>query len=106
MSTTQTFDVSCTDAGRTVRALVFLDENARPHDFRTTDRYADLPSGLRRAEWSTPIAGWRESGGRVHPTRCSAVWKLDGGDLTYLECAIDDDAIIYNPDLVPTRVVL
>ena len=97
------FDVSCTDATRTVTARVLLDANAHPRDFRTTDRFADLPGGLRRAEWSTPIAGWRGAGGRRFPTHASAVWKLDDGDLTYLEFAFDDDAIIYNPTLVPTR---
>ena len=97
------FDVSCTDANRTVTARVLLDADARPCDFRTTDRYADLPGGLRRAEWSTPVAGWRESGDRVLPTCGTAVWKLDDGDLTYLELAFDADAITYNPTLVPTR---
>ena len=80
-----------------------LNGDARPLDFRTTDRFADLPGGLRRAEWSTPVAGWRETSDRVFPKRASAVWKLDDGDLTYLAVAFDDNAITYNPTLVPAR---
>jgi hypothetical protein len=37
------FRVSVTDAGRTVSAQVFLDDEGRPRDFRTEDRWADLP---------------------------------------------------------------
>ena len=96
------FDVMLTDAGRTVTARVFLDDDGHPCDFHTTDRYADLPGGLRRAEWSTPLSGWRAVDGRALPSRGAAVWKLDHGDLTYLEFAFADDAIIYNPSLVPT----
>jgi hypothetical protein len=53
------FHVSVTDAGRTVSAEVFLDEDDRPRDFRTEDRYADLPGGLVRAPWSTPEGEYR-----------------------------------------------
>jgi len=96
------FDVSCTDAGRTVTARVFIDDAGHPYDFRTTDRYADLPGGLRRAEWSTPLSGWREVNGHQLPARGSAVWKFDEGDFTYLEFTFADDAITYNPSLIPT----
>jgi hypothetical protein len=98
-----TFDVSCRDAGRTVTARVFLDEDFHPRDFRTSDRYADLSGGLQQAEWSTPLSGWRDVRGRVLPSHGSAVWKLDDGDLTYLEFVFADDAITYNPSVVPTR---
>lgn len=94
------FEVSCSDAGRGVTARVILDDQARPVDFRTTDRFADLPGGLRRAEWSTPLSGWRDVAGRAVPSRGSAVWKLDEGDLAYLEFAFGDDAIDHDPDIV------
>jgi hypothetical protein len=32
----------------------------------------------------------------------STHWKLEDGDFTYIDIAFTDDAIIYNPDLVPT----
>jgi uncharacterized protein DUF6544 len=47
--------VTLTDANRSATALVYLDDNGRPRDFRSRGRYADLPGGLRRAEWSTPV---------------------------------------------------
>jgi hypothetical protein len=91
------FDVSITDASRTVTARVFIDAAGHPIDFRTSDRFADLPGGLRRAEWSTPLAGWHATAGRALPRTGSAVWKLVEGDLTYLEFVFDDDAVSYNP---------
>ena len=97
------FDVSCRDAGRMVTAHVLLDDDGHPLDFRTTDRYADLPGGLQRAEWSTPLSGWHDVDGRRLPSTGSAVWKLEDGDLTYLEFVFADDAITYNPSLVSTR---
>ena len=63
------FEVSVTDAGRTVRAEVFLDDEGRPRDFRTDDRFADLPGGLVRAPWSTPVTGWAVVDGRPRPDR-------------------------------------
>jgi hypothetical protein len=96
------FEVSLTDAGRTVTARVFLDDAGHPIDFRTSDRFADLPGGLRRAEWSTPLAGWRTVAGRALPRTGAAVWKLTDGDLTYLEFVFDDRAVSYNPSFVPS----
>jgi hypothetical protein len=96
------FDVSITDAGRTVAARVFLDDAGHPRDFRTSDRFADLPGGLRRAEWSTPLAGWHAIAGRALPRTGAAVWKLVDGDLAYLEFTFDDRAVTYNPSFVPT----
>ena len=52
----RSFDVTLADSGRTVTARVFLDDGGRPINFSTTDRYADLPGGLVRAEWTTPMA--------------------------------------------------
>jgi uncharacterized protein DUF6544 len=95
--------VTLTDANRSATALVYLDDNGRPRDFRSRGRYADLPGGLRRAEWSTPVSGWREVDGRAFPGRGSAVWKLDDADFSYVELVFADDAITYNPNLVPTR---
>ncbi len=51
----RSFDVTLADADLRVTARVFVDEDGRPANFSTTDRYADLPGGLFRAEWTTPI---------------------------------------------------
>jgi hypothetical protein len=84
------FDVHMTDAGRTVTARVFVDDRGAPYDFSTTDRYADLPGGLVRAEWRTPIQGWEVVDGRALPRRVSAVWQLPQGPLPYLEGTLTD----------------
>ena len=78
------FEISLTDSGRTVTALVSLDDAATPVDFATTDRWADLPDGLVQARWTTPVGGWvRRTDGRLVPTEGSAVWHLPDGKFTY-----------------------
>jgi hypothetical protein len=71
------------DAGRIVRAEVLLDACGAPRDFRTDDRYADLPGGLVRTRWSTPVEGWVTRGGRPCFTEASAVWLLPDGPFRY-----------------------
>jgi hypothetical protein len=79
------FRISVTDAGYTVSAEVFLDDDGRPRDFRTEDRWADLPSGLVRTPWSTPVQSWTVVDGRPRMTGGSAVWHLPDGDYRYAE---------------------
>lgn len=97
------FDVTLTDAGRTVSARVELDARGAPIDFQTEDRFIDLPSGPARARWSTPVEDWRVVAGRPVPTRGSAVWHLPEGDLTYGVLAFTDDAIEPNPALAEAQ---
>jgi hypothetical protein len=78
------FEVALTDAGRTVRGRVFVDELGAPYDFCTTDRYADLPGGLIRAEWHTPVDEWTTRHGRPVPARFGAEWHLPEGRLPYI----------------------
>src|SRR3712207_5478492 len=84
------FRVAVTDAGRTVSAEVFLDEAGRPRDFRTEDRWADLPGGPVRAPWSTPVAGWTVVDGRPRLIGGAAVWHLPDGEYTYGEMELVD----------------
>jgi hypothetical protein len=80
------FEVALSDAGRTVRAQVFLDDADTPVDFSTTDRFADLAGELVQARWTTPVGGWvRRTDGRLVPTRGSAIWHLPDGELTYAD---------------------
>ena len=92
------FRVTLRDGEQTVTATVWLDESGRPRDFATTDRYADLPAGLVRARWTTPIEGWTtDSGtGRPLPTRGRAIWHLDTGPQPYLEFTLAAGDITYN----------
>ena len=86
----RSFVLDFTDAGRTVRAEVLLDDRDRPQDFRTDDRYAALPGGLVRARWSTPVKGWTVRSGRPCPTRAGAVWMLPDGPFRYAELTPTD----------------
>jgi hypothetical protein len=79
------FAVSVTDVGRTVSAVVTLDGSGRPLDFRTGDRWADLPAGPVRTPWSTPVRGWTVAGGRLRPVAGAAVWHLPDGAYCYAE---------------------
>jgi len=90
------FDVTLVDAGRSVTARVFLGDDSRPVSFSTIDRYADLPGGLVRAEWTTPIEGWQPDGDRFVFTRGSAVWNLPEGPLTYLDFSVTPGSVRYN----------
>lgn len=97
------FDVTLVDAGQTVTARVLLDGDGRPVNFSTTDRYADLPGGLVRAEWTTPIDGWAPDGDRFIFTRGSAIWQLPEGPLEYLDFRMSAGGVRYN--LEPTDIV-
>jgi hypothetical protein len=97
------FRVSVTDAGRTVSAEVFLDDQGRPRDFRTEDRFADLPGGPVRAPWSTPVAGWTVVDGRPRMTGGAAVWHLPDGEFRYVEMTLADLALDVPPGAVRRR---
>ena len=92
----RSFDLTLEDAAQTVTARVFLDADWRPVNFSTTDRYADLPGGLVRAEWTTPIHGWQPDGDRFLFTRGSAVWQLPQGPMSYLDFSICPGDVRYN----------
>jgi hypothetical protein len=99
------FDVTLVDSGQRVTARVLLNDEGRPVNFSTTDRYADLPGGLVRAEWTTPIDGWQQDGDRFIFTRGSAIWNLPAGPLSYLEFAMSPGSVRYNvapADISPT----
>jgi hypothetical protein len=86
------FDVTLVDAGRCVTARVLLDADGRPRDFTTTDRWADLPGGLVRARWTTPVGDWVPDDGdgrpRLLPRQAQAVWHLEGRELPYVRFAL------------------
>jgi len=91
-----TFDVTLRDAGRAVTGRVFLDDRGAPRDFSTTDRFADLPGGLVRAEWRTPVRSWERIGGRPLPGPFGAVWHLPDGPLPYVEGRLVPGSVAFN----------
>jgi hypothetical protein len=99
----RSFDVTLVDAGQRVAARVFFDDDGRPVNFSTTDRYADLPGGLVRAEWTTPIEGWQPNGDRFVFTRGSAIWNLPESPLNYLDFHMSAGGVRYN--IAPTDII-
>jgi hypothetical protein len=82
------FDVTLTDNGHTVRGRVEIDERGAPKEFRTTDRFfynPERPKELQRTEWSTPVAGWQRIDGRPLPSAAQAVWHLPDGPFVYAD---------------------
>lgn len=78
-------------------AEVFLDGDGRPRDFRTEDRYVDLPGGLVRAPWTTPVSGWTVVEGRPRATSGAAVWHLPEGEFRYGELTLVNLALDVPP---------
>ncbi|MGX5654824.1 DUF6544 family protein [Geodermatophilus nigrescens] len=93
------FEVSVTDAGRTVCARVLLDDDDLPRDVRTDDRWADLPGGPVRAPWSTRVDGWTVVDGRPRVTGGVALWHLPEGEYPYGEMAL----VTLEHDVLPGR---
>lgn len=90
------FDVSLTHAGHTVTGRVLLDERGAIRDFSSTDRWADLPGGMVRAEWTTPLDGWAVAAGHRLPIAGRAIWHLEDGPLTYVEGAFVPGSVTVN----------
>jgi hypothetical protein len=78
-------EVTIADRGMTATATMFFDGEGRPVNF-VAQRYN---TDTRRAEtWETPIADYGVLGGLNLPIKGKAVWKLAGGDFTYIELEI------------------
>jgi hypothetical protein len=89
------FDIAVTDAGRTVTARVLVDDDDTLRDFSTDDRWADLPGGLVRARWTTPLDSWHPVDGRLLPGRGAAIWHFDDGPLCYVEACFVPGSVEY-----------
>ena len=90
------FDITLEDCGHRVTARVSTDDRGAPVDFSTDDRWCDLPGGLVRTRWTTPVAGWTEVNGRHLPSRGSAIWHLPEGPFTYAEFRFSPGDVRYN----------
>jgi hypothetical protein len=78
-------EVTIVDRGMTAAAVMFFDGDGRPVNF-VAQRYN---TDTRRAEtWETPITDYGVLGGLNLPAKGKAVWKLAGGDFTYIELEI------------------
>lgn len=90
------FDVSLSDAVRTVTGRVDVDREGRLVDFSTSDRWCALPHGPVRARWNTPVESWTLVEDRPLPQRAAAIWQLPGGPFRYAEAGFVAGTVMFN----------
>ena len=93
------FAVTLRDRGHEVTATVTVDAPGDVVDFVTEDRWADLPGGLVRAPWRTPVPSSVSVVGRRRATGGSAIWELPEGDLEYLRLRTGPDDVRWGSPL-------
>ncbi|GAA3865666.1 hypothetical protein GCM10022243_34750 [Saccharothrix violaceirubra] len=89
------YEVTLTDHDTTVTARVTVDDRGAPREVSTDDRWADLPTGLTKVPWSTPVDGWVLVADRMRPRRACAVWHLPEGRFTYAQFEFTGAEITY-----------
>jgi hypothetical protein len=75
--------------GLTARAEFRFDHDGHLVDFRA-DRYRSVESGFEMTLWSTPLTEHARFDGIELPSRGSAVWILEDGDLEYIRIQATD----------------
>ncbi len=94
-----TFEIVFTDGTNTVTAHCTVDEDGRPTNFRTNDRWYAGTNPPTRTTWSTPLGDWAtRPDGRSLPRRGYAVWDLPDGAFTYVRGAFDPDSLTFDTD--------
>jgi hypothetical protein len=101
MAGADAFDITLSDAGRTVQARVTIDDRGAPTDVSTTDRFVEDPyrpgRPWVRARWTTPVVGWVREGGRLRPSGVRAVWHLEKGEFPYVVADTGAAHVLYEP---------
>jgi hypothetical protein len=78
------FDVTFTDYGKSVTARFIIDDEGRPLNF-VAKRYRENKGQYTYDTWTTPFSEWGMLAGLNLPIRGQAVWKLETGDLPYVD---------------------
>jgi len=81
--------VTFSDFGKSVSALMFFDDAGRLINF-TTMRYRESDGEFSLDPWSTPILDYGEHAGLKLPIRGQAIWNMASGDLPYADLEIID----------------
>lgn len=89
-----TAEVTLTDRGRSVSAVMTFAADGRPTGF-TAQRYRTVGSGYELATWSTPFTAFAEFDGVRVPSAGIGVWELPAGDLDYIEITVT--SLEYDP---------
>jgi hypothetical protein len=95
----EAFELTLTDAGRTVRARVHVNARGAPIDIETDDRWLEDPARkgrLIRARWTTPVDWWDTVAGRTVPTAGRAIWHLPGGSHPYAVLSVVPESLAWN----------
>lgn len=94
--------VTLTDHGRSVAGTLHVDADGRPTNFVTARQRMEGGSSRMEA-WATPISAYGTFAGLRLPARGSAVWKLAGGDLEYIEVSVTELAYDFGRGDAPPR---
>lgn len=78
-------ELSMAHAGMTVSAVMTMDAEGRPVDWKTGDRYAEVKGRILKDRWSTPFEGAKEISGLRVPERGAGVHDYDGTPYVYVE---------------------
>ena len=92
------FDLSLTDAGRTVRARVTVDRRGAPVNFETEDRSMDVRGSSEPVPtpWSSPVRDFQCIDGRQVPRHAQAVWQLESGPFPYADFELVPDSLRFD----------
>lgn len=69
--------------GISASAIFYFNEDGELVNF-IAERYMKKNDKFEKEMWSTPITGHQEFHGIHIPTEGEAVWKLEGGDFSYI----------------------
>lgn len=81
----QQAELSITDHGMTVRAVLSFDKDGRLVNWESDDRYAEIKGTQLPDRWSTPMTEYAELQGLWIPVSGSGVHNYDGEPFTYVE---------------------
>ena len=78
-------ELSMTHAGMSVSAVMTLDAEGRPVDWKTEDRYAEVKGRNLKDRWSTPFEGTQELAGLLVPAKGAGIHNYSGTPYVYVE---------------------
>ncbi len=85
--------VTLTDSGASVSATMFFDDKGRLITLNA-QRYRAVGKEFEMGSWETPVIAYGEHEGLRLPVHGQAIWKLPGGDYTYIDVTIT--RVVYN----------
>jgi hypothetical protein len=80
-------EVTLTDNGRSVSAVMSFDTDGRPTNF-VAERYRTVDGGFELDAWSTPFSAFGQFEGVFVPIAGRGIWSLAAGELSYIEITL------------------